>query len=317
MTLEVKNDEVLWVERYRPLKIEDTILPEQTKTIFKKFVEDQSIPNLLLAGGPGMGKTTVAKAMLNELGCDYIVKNGSLNVGIDVLRYEISSFASSMSLSGGRKYVIFDEADYLNAANVQPALRNFIEEYSKNCGFIFTCNFKNRLIEPLRSRLSEVDFSIEKSDKPKLAMQFYKRVIAILNNENVQHDPKVIAKVIEKHFPDFRRILTELQSYSAAGRIDEGIFANIKQESIDTLFELLKSKKWTDMRKWCADNSDQDSNELFRRIYDASTDKIELKSMPGFAVTLADYMYKANFVADPEINMIAFLTELMMETSFR
>jgi len=317
MTLEVKNDEVLWVEKYRPRKIEDTILPEQTKTIFKKFVEDQSIPNLLLTGGPGMGKTTVAKAMLNELGCDYIVKNGSLNVGIDVLRYEISSFASSMSLSGGRKYVIFDEADYLNAANVQPALRNFIEEYSKNCGFIFTCNFKNRLIEPLRSRLSEVDFSIEKSDKPKLAMQFYKRVIAILDNENVQHDPKVIAKVIEKHFPDFRRILTELQSYSAAGRIDEGIFANIKQESIDTLFELLKSKKWTDMRKWCADNSDQDSNELFRRIYDASTDKIELKSMPGFAVTLADYMYKANFVADPEINMIAFLTELMMETSFR
>lgn len=317
MTLEVKNDEVLWVERYRPRMIEDTILPEQTKTIFKKFVQDKSIPNLLLAGGPGMGKTTVAKAMLNELGCDYIVKNGSLNVGIDVLRYEISSFASSMSLSGGRKYVIFDEADYLNAANVQPALRNFIEEYSKNCGFIFTCNFKNRLIEPLRSRLSEVDFSIEKSDKPKLAMQFYKRVIAILNNENVEHDPKVIAKVIEKHFPDFRRILTELQSYSAAGRIDEGIFANIKQESIDTLFELLKSKKWTDMRKWCADNSDQDSNELFRRIYDASVDKIELKSMPGFVVTLADYMHKANFVADPEINMIAFLTELMMETSFR
>ena len=317
MTLEVKNDEVLWVEKYRPRKIEDTILPEQTKTIFKKFVQDQSIPNLLLAGGPGMGKTTVAKAMLNELGCDYIVKNGSLNVGIDVLRYEISSFASSMSLSGGRKYVIFDEADYLNAANVQPALRNFIEEYSKNCGFIFTCNFKNRLIEPLRSRLSEVDFSIEKSDKPKLAMQFYKRVIAILNNENVQHDPKVIAKVIEKHFPDFRRILTELQSYSAAGRIDEGIFANIKQESIDALFEMLKNKKWTDMRKWCADNSDQDPNELFRRVYDASTDKVELKSMPGFVVTLADYMYKANFVADPEINLIAFLTEIMMETSFR
>jgi DNA polymerase III delta prime subunit len=317
MTLEIKNDEVLWVEKYRPRKVEDTILPEQTKTIFKKFVQDGSIPNMLLTGGPGMGKTTVAKAMLNELGCDYIVKNGSLNVGIDVLRYEISSFASSMSLAGGRKYVIFDEADYLNAANVQPALRNFIEEYSKNCGFIFTCNFKNRLIEPLRSRLSEVDFTIEKKDKPKLAMQFYKRVIAILENENVEYDQKVIAKVIEKHFPDFRRILTELQSYSAAGKIDEGIFANIKQESIDALFEMLKNKKWSDMRKWCADNSDQDSNELFRRVYDASTDKIELKSMPGFVVTLADYMYKANFVADPEINLIAFLTEIMMETSFK
>lgn len=317
MNLEAKEGEMLWVEKYRPAKIEDAILPEQTKSIFKKFVQDGSIPNLLLAGGPGMGKTTVAKAMLNELGCDYIVKNGSLNVGIDVLRYEISSFASSMSLAGGRKYVIFDEADYLNAANVQPALRNFIEEYSKNCGFIFTCNFKNRLIEPLRSRLSEVDFAIEKEDKPKLAMQFYKRVVAILNNEGVNHDPKVIAKIIEKHFPDFRRVLTELQSYAAAGKIDEGIFVNIKQESIDTLFELLKSKNWTAMRKWCADNSDQDSNELFRRIYDASTDKIELKSMPGFCVTMADYMYKANFVADLEINLIAFLTEAMMETSFK
>lgn len=317
MTLETKNDEVLWVERYRPRRIEDTILPDQTKTIFKKFVQDKSIPNLLLTGGPGMGKTTVAKAMLNELGCDYIVKNGSLNVGIDVLRYEISSFASSMSLTGGRKYVIFDEADYLNATNVQPALRNFIEEYSKNCGFIFTCNFKNRLIEPLRSRLSEVDFAIEKDDKPKLAMQFYKRVITILNNENVAHDAKVVAKIIEKHFPDFRRVLTELQSYSAAGRIDEGIFTNIKQETIDSLYEYLKNKNWTAMRKWCADNSDQDANELFRRMYDSSTDKVELKSMPGFVVTLADYMYKANFVADPEINLIAFLTEIMMETSFR
>jgi DNA polymerase III delta prime subunit len=317
MNLEVKEGEMLWVEKYRPRKIEDAILPEQTKSIFKKFVQDQSIPNLLLTGGPGMGKTTVAKAMLNELGCDYIIKNGSLNVGIDVLRYEISSFASSMSLAGGRKYVIFDEADYLNAANVQPALRNFIEEYSKNCGFIFTCNFKNKLIQPLRSRLSEVDFAIEKEDKPKLAMQFYKRVVAILNNEGVSHDPKVIAKIIEKHFPDFRRVLTELQSYAAAGKIDEGIFSNFKQESIDTLFDLLKTKNWTAMRKWCADNSDQDSNELFRRIYDAASDKIELKSMPGFVVTIADYMYKANFVADPEINLIAFLTEAMMETSFR
>lgn len=317
MTIAYKADEVLWVEKYRPRVIEDTILPQRTKDTFKKFVSDGNVPNLLLSGGPGVGKTTIAKAMLEELGCDYVVKNGSLNVGIDTLRYEISSFASSVSFSGGRKYVIFDEADYLSAANVQPALRNFIEEYSKNCGFIFTCNFKNRLIEPLRSRLSEVDFTIENGDKPKLAAQFFKRVIAILNNENVDYEQKVVAKVIEKHFPDFRRVLTELQSYAASGKIDEGIFVNLKQESIDELFTLLKSKNFTEMRKWVAANSDQDMNELFRRIYDVAVDKIEHKSMPGFVVTLADYMYKANFVADQEINMVAFLTEILIECSFK
>jgi DNA polymerase III delta prime subunit len=316
MTIAYKADEVLWVERYRPRAIEDTILPQRTKDTFKKFVSDGNVPNLLLTGGPGVGKTTIAKAMLEELGCDYIIKNGSLNVGIETLRHEISSFASAVSFSGGRKYVIFDEADYLNA-NVQPALRNFIEDYSKNCGFIFTCNFKNRLMDPLRSRLSEVDFTIENGDKPKLATQFFKRVIAILNNEQVAYEQKVVAKVIEKHFPDFRRVLTELQSYAASGKIDEGIFVNLKQESIDELFALLKAKNFTEMRKWVAVNSDQDMNELFRRIYDVSTDKIEHKSMPGFVVELADYMYKANFVADQEINLVAFLTVIMVECSFK
>lgn len=315
--MQKKQDEVLWVEAYRPRVIDDTILPQKTKEIFKKFVSDESIPNLLLSGGPGMGKTTVAKAMLEELGCDYIVKNGSLNVNLDTLRYEISTFASAVSFSGGRKYVILDEADYLNAANVQPALRNFIEEYSKNCGFIFTCNFKNRIIEPLRSRLSEIDFSIEKTDRPKMAAEFFKRVLSILENENIDHDKKVVAKVIERHFPDFRRVLTELQSYAASGSINEGIFINVKQESIEQLFSMLKGKNFTGMRKWCADNSDQDSTELFRRIYDTATDKVELKSLPGFVVTLADYMYKSNFVADPEINLIAFLTEVMFETSYK
>ena len=317
MTVDCKNDEVLWVERYRPRVIDDAILPQRTKDTFNKYVSDGSVPNLLLTGGPGVGKTTVAKAMLEELGCDYIVKNGSLNVGIDTLRYEISSFASAVSFSGGRKYVIFDEADYLNAANVQPALRNFIEEYSKNCGFIFTCNYKNRLIEPLRSRLSEVDFSIENSDKPKLAAQFFKRIVAILKQEEVDFDQKVVAKVIERHFPDFRRVLTELQSYAASGKIDEGIFVNLKQESIDHLFELLKAKNFTEMRKWVAGNSDQDTNEMFRAIYDAAIERVELRSMPGFVVTLADYMYKANFVADPEINLVAFLTEIMIEVTFK
>jgi DNA polymerase III delta prime subunit len=317
MSIDSKQDEVLWVEKYRPQVIEDTILPDKTKKAFHKFVADKSIPNLLLTGGPGVGKTTIAKAMLKELGCDYIVKNGSLNVNIDTLRYDIATYASAVSLTGGRKYVIFDEADYLNAASVQPALRNFIEEYSSNCGFIFTCNFKNRIIAPLRSRLSEVDFTIETTDRPKLAMQFFKRVQAILEQEQVNYDQKVVAKVIEKHFPDFRRVLTELQSYAASGKIDEGIFVNLKQESIDELFRLLKAKDFTNMRKWVARNSDQDMNEMFRRIYDAATDKVELKSMPGFVVTLADYMYKANFVADLEVNMVAYLTEVMMEASFK
>jgi len=312
-----KSNEVLWVEKYRPQKIDDTILPAKTKDIFKKFVADDSVPNLLLTGGPGVGKTTIAKAMLDELDCDYIVKNGSLNVNIDTLRYEISTFASAVSLSGSRKYVIFDEADYLNATSVQPALRNFIEEYSANCGFIFTCNFKNRIISPLRSRLSEIDFSIETSERPALAAQFFKRVQAILDQESVSYDKKVVAKVIEKHFPDFRRVLTELQSYAASGNIDEGIFINIKQESIDELFRLLKEKDFTNMRKWVANNSDQDMNEMFRRIYDAATDKVEFRSLPGFVVTMADYMYKANFVADLEVNMVAFLTEVMIESEFK
>jgi DNA polymerase III delta prime subunit len=315
--VDAKSNEVLWVEKYRPQKIDDTILPEKTKTAFKKFVSDETIPNLLLTGTPGVGKTTIAKAMLEELGCDYIVKNGSLNVNIDSIRYDISTFASAVSLTGGRKYVIFDEADYLNATSVQPALRNFIEEYSANCGFIFTCNFKNRIIEPLRSRLSEVDFSINPEERPALAMQFFKRVTTILDMEGVTYDKKVVAKIIEKYFPDFRRVLTELQSYAGSGSIDEGIFVNLKQESVDELFSLLKQKNFTEMRKWVAKNSDQDMNELFRRIYDTASDKIEFKSVPGLVVTLADYMYKANFVADQEINMVAFLTEIMIESEFK
>ena len=311
-----KTNEVLWVEKYRPQNIEDTILPETMKNTFRKFVNDKNVPNLLLTGGPGVGKTTIAKAMLDEMGCDYIVKNGSLNVNIDTLRYEISTYASSVSLTGGRKYVIFDEADYLNATSVQPALRNFIEEYSANCGFIFTCNFKNRIIGPLRSRLSEVDFSIEQTERPQLAMQFFKRVISILNNENVDYDKAVVAKVIEKHFPDFRRVLTELQSYAASGKIDEGIFVNLKQESMDELFNLLKAKNFTEMRKWVATNSDQDMNEMFRRIYDMMSSKVTLQSQAGFIVTLADYMYKSGLVADQEINMVAFLTEVMIESEF-
>ena len=318
MTLDSAKDEFLWVEKYRPKNVDDIILPEKTKTIFKKFVADKNVPNLLLVGGPGMGKTTAAKAMLNELGCDFIVKNGSMNLGIDVLRNEISNFASSVSFHGGRKYVIIDEADNLNPSSVQPALRNFIEEYSKNCGFILTLNYKNKLIKPVReSRLSQIDFSIEKSERPQLAGKFFKRVCQILDAEEVEYDKATIAKVIEKYFPDFRRVLTELQTYAASGRIDEGIFTNFKLESVNELFDLLKNKKFTEMRKWVADNSDQDMDDLFRSIYDQATNRIELRSMPGFVVELADYQYKAAFVADLEVNMVAFLTSIMLECSFK
>jgi DNA polymerase III delta prime subunit len=317
MAIDAKTDEVLWVEKYRPQKVDDTILSPKLKKTFKRFIEDDSVPNLLLSGGPGVGKTTVAKAMLDELGCDYIIKNGSLDMSIDTLRYDISAYASAVSLAGGRKYVILDEADYLSSAKIQPALRNFIEEYSSNCGFIFTCNFKNRMIAPLRSRLSEVDFTIENSEKPQLAASFYKRVLQILENEQVDYDNKVVAKVVEQHFPDFRRVLTELQSYAASGKIDEGIFVNLKQESLEEAFRMLKVKDWTNLRKWVAKNSDQDMNEMFRRIYDMSQDKVELRSLPGFVVTIADYMDKATRCADLEINMVAFMSEVMMEAEYK
>jgi DNA polymerase III delta prime subunit len=315
--IDTKTDEYLWTQKYRPQVVADTILPEKTKNIFQKFVDDKNVPNMLLTGTPGTGKTTAAIAMLDQLGCDYIKINGSLNGGIDTLRVEISNFASSVSFSGGRKYVIIDEADYLTIPT-QTALRGFIEDYSKNCGFIFTCNFKNRIIGPLRdSRFSVVDFAIEKSERPKLAAQFFKRVMTILKNENIDADPQVVAKIIEKYFPDFRRVLNELQKYASVGTIDAGILSSKKTESLDDLFSFLKEKKFTEMRKWVSDNSDQDANELFRKIYDESTDRIELKSMPGFVVTLAEYQYKHAFVADPEINLVAFLTEIMIESTFR
>lgn len=317
MSLDPNVNETLWVQKYRPRRVADTILPESTKSKFQKFVDEGNAPNLLLSGSPGTGKTTVAKAMLDEIGCDHIVINGSLNNGIDMLRTTVSNFASSVSLAGGRKFVIVDEADYLNSNSVQPALRNFIEEYSKNCGFIFTCNFKDRIIPPLRSRFTEINFGIKKDDRPRLAAQFFKRVTGILSNEKIEYDQATVAKVLERHFPDFRRVLNELQGYAATGKIDEGIFANLKSESVDELFDMLKAKKFTDMRKWVASNSDLDATELFRRFYDIASDRVELRSMPGFVVTLGEYQYKHAFVADPEINLVAFLTTIMMETDFK
>jgi DNA polymerase III delta prime subunit len=309
------SEDFLWVEKYRPKTIEDTILPAQLKETFQQFVDQHNVPNLLLTGGPGIGKTTVARAMCEQLNVDYIVINGSMNGNIDTLRTEIKDFASTISFTGSRKYVILDEADYLNPQSTQPALRNFMEEFSKNCGFILTCNFKNRIIEPLHSRCSVIEFKLTNKDKPKLASQLYKRVKTILSNESVEYDEKVVVEVISRHFPDYRRVLNELQRYSATGKIDSGVLVN-HDNAIDDLIACLKDKKFTDMRKWIANNSDVDSAELYRKLYDNATKYVKPQSIPQLIITLADYQYKAAFVADHEINNVACMTELMMEVEW-
>jgi len=305
--------EYLWTEIYRPRKIADCVLPQQMKDTFQKFVDDQSVPNLLLSGGPGIGKTTVAKAMLEQIGCDYIVINGSMNGNIDTLRNEIQSFASSVSFSGGRKYVILDEADYLNPNSTQPALRNFMEEFSSNCGFILTCNFKNRIIEPLHSRCSVIDFKIDNSDKPSIATQMLKRVADILDNENVGYQKKVLAELIMKHFPDWRRVINECQRYSANGNIDTGIFVNLLEDNYNNLVQLLKKRDFTAMRKWVGENSDTDSTALMRKIYDSAYQYLKPDCIPQIVLILAKYQYQAAFVADHEINIVACLTEIMID----
>jgi len=304
-------EDFLWVEKYRPKTVEETILPADLKTTFAKFVSNGDIPNLILTGGAGVGKTTIARAMLEELGCSYIVINGSMNGNIDTLRNEIKNFASTMSFKGGRKYVILDEADYLNPTSTQPALRNFMEEFSANCGFILTCNFLNRIIQPLHSRCSVIQFKISNTDKPKLAAQFFKRVSGILQKEGIEFEPSVVAEVIKKHFPDWRRVLNELQRYSATGKIDTGILANVIEVSIKNLLDTLRSKDFSTMRKWVNENNDNDSSVIFRNLFDNILEYIEPASVPVFIMLLSEYQYKAAFVANPEINMAAFLTEVM------
>ena len=310
------NEEYLWVEKFRPKTVQETILPEALKATFQEFVNQGNIPNLLLSGSAGCGKTTIARAMLEELGCDYIVINGSMNGNIDTLRNDIKSFASSISLTGGRKYVILDEADYLNANSTQPALRNFMEEFSKNCGFILTCNFKNRIIEPLQSRCSVIDFKISKKEMPALAMQFMKRVAGILDKQGIEYDKAVVAEVIKKHFPDWRRVLNELQRYSATGRIDSGMLANLQEASFKSLINHLKDRDFTSMRKWVAENIDTDSVAIFRTLYDTASETMEKNSVPQLVLILAKYQYQAAFVADHEINLVSCLTEIMIECKF-
>lgn len=308
-------DETILVEKYRPKTIDDCILPDELKKTFKKFVEQGSAPHILISGPPGTGKTSVIKAMINELNADYIMINGSLNGDIDTLRNDIQSYASTISMNGGRKYVIWDEADYLTP-KVMAAARGFIEQFSDNVTFILTCNFKNRIIEPLHSRCTCIDLKINKSEKSKLAGQFLKRLEFILQQESIEYDKAVLVELIKKHFPDFRRIINECQRYATNGSIDTGILSLKADESIAHLIEFLKNKKFTEMRKWVGENSDLDTNELYRRIYDNLHEYVKPQSIPNVILILAKYQYQAAFVVDKEINDVACLTEIMLDTQW-
>jgi len=307
-------EHLLWTEKYRPETVADCILPERLKQPFQEYVNQKQIPNLLLTGGAGVGKTTVAKAMCNEIGCDFMILNGSDENGVDTIRYKIKNYASSMSLTGGRKVIILDEADYLTP-QAQAILRNSIEEFAGNCSFIFTCNYKNKLIEPLHSRCAVVEFSLKNGEKAKMAGAFFKRIQSILQSEKVEYEDSVIAELIKKHFPDFRRALNELQRYSQFGKIDSGILAQIGDVQISEIVKHVKSKDFGAIRKWVG-ASDIDANILFRQLYDAMYDVMKPQSIPQAVLILADYQYKQAFVADQEINMVACLTELMVNCEF-
>jgi len=309
-------DHMLWVEKYRPKTVEDCILPDAVKATFQEYVNRKEIPNLLLSGTAGVGKTTIAKALCNEVGCDHMVINGSDESGIDVLRNKIARYASSMSLMGGRKVIIIDEADYLNPNSTQPALRGAIEEYAGNCSFIFTCNFKNRLLEAIHSRCTCIDFKVNGS-KAKLATQFLKRVETILQTEKIEYSKNAVAAVITKYFPDNRRILNELQRYSVSGKIDEGILVSVSDLILNDLIKSLKEKNFADCRKWVTNNLDNDPTRVFRKLYDTLYEILKPQSVPQLVLILAKYQYQAAFVADMEINLIACLTEIMVECEFK
>lgn len=307
--MNASKEQFLWVEKYRPRKLDDCILPDDQLNTFRQFVDSGEIPNMLLCGSAGVGKTTIARAICEELGCDYIIINGSEESGIDVLRTKIRDFASSVSFGGKTKVVILDEADYLNPNSTQPALRAFIEEFANNCRFIFTCNFKNRIISPLHSRTAVIEFKLTKADRPKMAGRFMKRLSEILATEGVAFDEKVVAEVLKKHFPDYRRVLNELQRYSVSGAIDEGILVNVQEVNMKELVTSLKAKDFKKMRTWVVENIDNDPNLIFRKIYDTILDEVKYPSQ--LVLLLADYQYKAAFAANPEINLVACLAEIM------
>ena len=310
----------LWVEKYRPKKIEDCILSQDIKETFSQFLKQKEIPNLLLSGTAGTGKTTVARALCEELGADYIIINGS-DEGrqIDTLRNKIKNFASTVSLTetSNHKVVIIDEADYMNADSVQPALRNFIETFYNNCRFIFTCNYRNKIIPALHSRCTVIDFTIKNGQKVKTAKLFMQRMSLLLKSEKIEFDKKVLAELIQKYYPDFRRTINELQRYSVRGKIDSGILFSLSEANNKELVQTLKGKKFNDMRKWVVNNIDKEPASLFRGIYDILYEALDTKSVPQAILIIAGYQYKSAFVADQEINMVACLTEIMASCKFK
>jgi len=310
------SEQILWTEKYRPKTVEDCILPDVIKNTFQEYVKSGHIPNLLLSGSAGVGKTTIAKALCNEVGCDFLVINGSDDRGIATMQNTVKNYATSVSLSGGRKVIIIDEADNLTN-DAQKALRGMIEEVAGNCSFIFTCNFKNKILEPIHSRCAVIDFRIQNGQKAKMATQFFKRIEWILQQENIAFDKEVIAALITKHFPDNRRVLNELQRYSASGTIDKGILTNVAEIQLQELIKSVKEKDFGFMRKWVTQNLDNDPARIFRKIYDTLYEHLKPNSIPNAVLILARYQYQSAFVADQEINLVACLTEFMVELEWK
>jgi len=312
-----EHNEFLWVEKYRPKKVSETILPKKLKDVFENIVKEQNLPNMLLTGTAGLGKTTVARAICNELQYDHIVINGSEEGNIDTLRGKIKRFASSVSLNGDTKVVILDEADYLNPQSTQPALRGFIEEFSKNCRFILTCNFKNRIIEPLHSRCGVYEFNTTKKEMQSLCSDFLKRLVFILNEEGIEFKKEVLVEMIMKHAPDWRRIINECQRFSIGGQLNTDVLLGEFNNNYDALFDSLKKKDFKKMRTWVTNNVDVDASSIFRSIYDRMFDKVDSSSIPQLVLILADYQYKNAFVADHELNVVACMTEIMANVEMK
>ena len=314
----MQRDDFLWVEKYRPHKISDCVLPSDLQEPFSDFVDQGKVPNLILTGGPGTGKTTAAKALCDETKTDFLMVNGSdEGRSIDIVRTTLNQFCSSVSMTGNRKAIIMDEADYMNADSVQPALRGFIEKFGNNVSFLFTCNYPNRIIDPIHSRCAVFDFSIPLNEKPKLAERYLFLCEEILGKEGIEFDRKVLIQLIMKHFPDFRRVLNELQRYSSSGRIDTGILTSLEEVNVGELVNSLKGKKFSEVRKWTNSNMDTDTARIFRKLYDSLSSHLKPQSVPQAVLIIADYQYKSAFVVDQEINLVACLTEIMVECEFK